>query len=145
MGDKNDPQFVQFNGTKPTAPSTDLIIKTIGKTLKIVNSTNTELCVSESYNANDFIYSPASFPSQYRSCEKSIFFTSNNKIQWPTHLQTFNRLEDLSKKIPYDIGFSKKYYKIGKLPHKHLMKIQEDTNISADFLKRFDVLFLFHF
>lgn len=143
MGDKNDPQFVQFNGTKPTAPSTDLVIKTIGKTLKIVNSTNTELCVSESYKTVDFTYNPSSFPTQYSNCEKSIFFTSNNKIQWPTHLQTFNMLEDLSKKIPYDIGFSKKYYKIGKLPHHHLMKIQEDTNISADFLKRFDVLFLF--
>ena len=143
MGDKNDPQFVQFNGTQPTAPSTDLVIKTIGKTLKIVNSTNTELCVSESYKTVDFTYNPTSFPTQYSSCEKSIFFTSNNKIQWPTHLQTFNMLGELSKKIPYDIGFSKKYYKIGKLPHHHLMKIQEDTNISADFLKRFDVLFLF--
>lgn len=143
MGDKNDPQFVQFNGTKPTAPSTDLFIKTIGQTIKVTNTTSTEFCVTDTYNISNFTYNTSGFPKEYASCEKSIFFTSNNKLQWPTPLQTNNMLEDLSKKIPYDIGFSKKYYRIGKLPHEHLMQIQEDTGISADFLKRFDVLFLF--
>lgn len=143
MGDTNDPQFVQFNGTKPTTPTTDLFIKTIGQTVKITNATSTELCVADTYNISNFTYNTSSFPKEYASCEKSIFFTSNNKLQWPTPLQTNNMLEDLSKKIPYDIGFSKKYYRIGKLSHEHLMQIQEDTGVSADFLKRFDVLFLF--
>jgi hypothetical protein len=143
MGDTNDPQFVQFNGTKPTAPTTDLIIKTIGHTLKVVNSTNTELCVSQSFSVPNFVYDPKAFPKEYNSCEKAIYFTSNNKIQWPSSIQTHNMLNDLSRKIPYDIGFSKKYYKLGKLTHEHLKHIQDSTNISMDFLKRFDVLFLF--
>lgn len=143
MGDKNDPQFVQFNGTKPTAPTTDLVIKTIGQTVKITNATSTEFCVTDTYGISDFTYNPSNFPKEYMSCEKSIFFTSNNKLQWPTPLQTNNMLENLSRKIPYDIGFSKKYYRLGKLSHNHLMQIQEDSGVSADFLKRFDVLFLF--
>lgn len=143
MGDKNDPQFVQFNGTKPTTPTTDLVIKTIGQTIKVINATSTEFCVNDTYDVSDIVYNPTSFPKEYMSCEKAIFFTSNNKLQWPTPLQTNNMLDDLSKKIPHDIGFSKKYYRIGKLSNEHLSQIQEDTGISADFLKRFDVLFLF--
>lgn len=142
-GDTNDPQFVQFNGTKPTKPSTDLVIKYIGKTIKVINTFYTEVCVSESFSGSNYTYTSPQIPQEYKSCEKSIYFTSNNMIQWPTLIQTNDMLNDLSKKIPYDIGFSKRTYKINKLSHKQLMEVQEQTKVSYDFLKNLSCLFLF--
>lgn len=142
-GDSNDPQFVQFNGTKPTKPSTDLVIKYIGKTIKVINTFYTEVCVSESFSGSNYTYETSPIPEQYRSCEKSIYFTSNNMIQWPTMIQTNEMLSELSKKIPYDIGFSKRTYKIGKLSHEELLKVQKETKVSYDFLKNLSCLFLF--
>lgn len=142
-GDPNDPQFVQFNGTKPTNPSTDLVIKYIGKTIKVVNTFYTEVCVSESFSGSNYTYTSSPIPNQYKSCERSIYFTSNNMIQWPTHIQTNEMLNDLSNKIPYDIGYSKRTYKIGKLSHEQLLDVQKETLVSYDFLKNLSCLFLF--
>jgi hypothetical protein len=143
-GDTNDPQFVQFNGTKPTNPTTDLVIKNIGKTIKVINTFYTEVCVSESFSGSNYTYTYGqSIPNQYKSCEKTVYFTSNNMINWPTALQTQDMLSNLSKKIPYDIGFSKREYKIGKLTHKQLMEVEKQTSISYNFLKNLSCLFLF--
>lgn len=143
-GDTNDPQFVQFNGTKPTNPTTDLVIKNIGKTIKVINTFYTEVCVSESFSGSNYTYTSGQpIPPQYKSCERAIYFTSNNMINWPTILQTQDMLADLSRKIPYDIGFSKREYRIGKLTHNQLMDVQKKTNISYNFLKNLSCLFLF--
>jgi hypothetical protein len=143
MGDTNDPQFVQFNGTKPTSPSTDLVIKYIGKTIKVTNITNTELCISQSFSGSNFTYTSGQIPPEYKKCEKVVYFTSNNMLQWPTALQTEDMLNDLSKKIPYDIGFSKKNYKIIKLSDKQLMDLEKETKVSYSFLKNLSCLALF--
>jgi hypothetical protein len=143
MGDTNDPQFVQFNGTKPTNPSTDLVIKYIGKTIKIVNITNTEDCISQSFSGSNFTYVSGQIPPEYKKCEKVVYFTSNNMIQWPTEFQTENMLNDLSKKIPYDIGFSKKNYKVIKLSDKQLIDLEKETKVSYNFLKNLSCLALF--
>jgi hypothetical protein len=142
-GDTNDPQFVQFNGTKPTSPTTDLVIKYIGKTIKVVNTLNTEICVSQSFSGSNYTYQSGGTPPEYKSCEKAIYFTSNNMIQWPMEIQTQNMLKDLSKKIPYDIGFSERYYKIAKLTHEQLLEVQKETKVSYEFLKNLTCLFLF--
>ena len=142
-GDPNDPQFVQFNGTKPTNPSTDLVIKYIGKTIKVINTFYTETCVSESFSGSNFTYTSSPIPTEYKSCERAIYFTSNNMIQWPTAIQTNDMLNDLSNKIPYDIGYSKRTYKIGKLSHTQLLDVQKQTQVSYDFLKNLSCLFLF--
>ena len=143
MGDTNDPQFVQFNGTKPTNASTDLVIKYIGKTIKVTNITNTESCISQSFSGSNFIYASGQIPPEYKKCEKVVYFTSNNMLQWPTAFQTEDMLNDLSKKIPYDIGFSKKNYKTIKLAEKQLMDLEKETKVSYNFLKNLSCLALF--
>ena len=143
MGDTNDPQFVQFNGTKPTNASTDLVIKYIGKTIKVTNITNTESCISQSFSGSNFTYTSGQIPSEYKKCEKVVYFTSNNMLQWPTAFQTEDMLNDLSKKIPYDIGFSKKNYKTIKLAEKQLMDLEKETKVSYNFLKNLSCLALF--
>ena len=141
--DTNNPTIVQYNSTKPTSPTTNLIIKKIGKTLKVVNVPNTEICVNKTISGSNYVYGSQTIPTGSENCEKSIYFTSNNHIQWPQLNQTNAVLSDLSKKIPYDVGFSKKYYSIKKLSEDHLRQIEQDTKISAEFLKKFHTLFLF--
>ena len=64
-------------------------------------------------------------------------------LQWPTAFQTEDMLNDLSKKIPYDIGFSKKNYKTIKLAEKQLMDLEKETKVSYNFLKNLSCLALF--
>lgn len=141
--DTDNPTVVQYNSTKPTSPTTSLIIKKIGRTIKVVNVPNTEICVNQTISGSNYVYDSGSIPKGAEHCEKSIYFTSNNHIQWPQLNQTNAVLSDLSKKVPYDVGFSKKYYSIKKLPDNELIKIEQDTKISSEFLKKFHTLFLF--
>lgn len=140
--DTDNPTFVQFNSEKPVNPTTNLIIKNIGRTIKVVNVKQTELCVNTLNTSSNFTYGQP-FPSGSEHCEKAIYFTSNEHIMWPMQTQTQAVLDDLSKKIPYDIGFSKKYYDIDILPQKHLQDIETETKISSNFLNKFKNLFLF--
>jgi hypothetical protein len=139
----DNPQFVEFSSDKPTSPTTNLIIKNIGRTIKVINKTNTETCVNEKISGSNYIYDSGSIPSGAEDCLKSIYFTSNSNIHWPTIQQTYSVLDDLSKKIPYDEGFSKKYYKIHPLTDEQLHMIESETKISYDFLKKLHTLFLF--
>lgn len=139
----DNPQFVQFNSDKPTSPSTNLIIKNIGRTIKVVNTTNTETCVNETVSGSNYKYGSGSIPFGAENCLKSIYFTSNKSIHWPKTDQTYAVLDDLSNKIPYDVGFSKKYYKLQSLSDEHLKMIESETKISYDFLKKLHTLFLF--
>jgi hypothetical protein len=139
----DNPQFVEFSSDKPSSPTTNLIIKNIGKTIKVINKTNTETCVNEKISGSNYIYDSGSIPPGAEDCLKSIYFTSNSNIHWPTMEQTYAVLDDLSKKIPYDEGFSKKYYKIHHLSDEHLRMVESNTKISYDFLKKLQTLFLF--
>jgi hypothetical protein len=141
--DTDNPQFVQFNSDKPSSPSTNLIIKNIGRTIKIVNTTNTELCVNETISGSNYKYESGSIPVGAESCLKSIYFTSNKNIHWPKLDQTYAVLDDLGSKIPYDEGFSKKYYKIHSLTDEQLQVVESETKISHHFLKKLHTLFLF--
>jgi len=139
----DDPQFVQFNSDKPTAPSTNLVIKNIGKTIKVINTTNTEICVNETVSGSNYKYGTGSIPFGAEHCLKSIYFTSNKGIHWPKLDQTYGVLNDLSSKIPYDEGFSKKYYKLHSLTDNELKIIESETKISHEFLKKLHTLVLF--
>lgn len=139
----DNPQFVEFSSDKPTAPSTNLIIKNIGKTIKVVNTTNTEICVNQTISGSNYVYQSGSLPKGAENCLKSIYFTSNKGIHWPKLDQTYAVLDDLSNKIPYDEGISKKYYKIQPLNEEHLRMVESETKISYDFLKKLNTLFLF--
>lgn len=139
----DNPQFVQFNSDKPSAPSTNLIIKNIGKTIKVVNTTNTEICVRETISGSNYVYGSGSLPKGAENCLKSIYFTSNKGIHWPKLDQTYAVLDDLSSKIPYDEGISKKHYKIHPLTEDHLKMVEKETKISYEFLKKLHPLFLF--
>lgn len=138
-----NPQFVQFNSDKPSAPFTNLIIKNIGKTIKVVNTTNTEICVNQTISGSNYTYDSGSIPVGAENCLKSIYFTSNKGIHWPKIDQTYAVLDDLTSKIPYDEGFSKKYYKLHNLTHEQLLLVEQETKISYDFLKKLHTLFLF--
>ena len=80
VGDVNtdNPEFVQFNSDKPTTPTTDLIIKNIGRTIKVINTTKTEICVRETIPGSNYRYFNDSLPVDAETCLKSIYFTSNS-------------------------------------------------------------------
>jgi hypothetical protein len=145
IGDANDdtPEFIQFNSEKIGSPTANLIIKNVGRTIKVVNTTNTEICVNNTISGSNYKYSSGPLPSGAESCLKSIYFTSNKNIHWPKLEQTYAFLDDLSKKIPYDEGFSKKYYKMQPILEEHLKMIEKETKISSEFLKKLHTLFLF--
>lgn len=137
-------QFVQLNADGVGSPTSNLIIKNIGKTIKVINVTNTEICVNTKLSGSNYSYESSSMlPEGAKDCLKSIYFTSNHLIHWPTTEQTNAVLEDLSKKIPNDQGFSKKEYKIVKLSDKQLKHIEQETKISHHFLKKLHTLALF--
>jgi hypothetical protein len=137
------PDPVQLTLTNPTGSVSIFVIKNIGRTLKVTNVTNTEVCINSNISGSTYVYDGFSFPSGSLSCQKTIYFTSNKDIIWPRHQETQVVLDDLSKKIPYDIGFSKKYYKLHHLTHEQLNQIEKDTRVSIDFLKNLPVLFVF--
>ena len=137
------PDAVQLTLTNPTGSVSIFVIKNIGRTIKVTNVTNTEVCINQNISGSNYVYNGVSFPSGSLSCQKNIYFTSNKDIIWPRQQETQTVLNDLSNKIPYDIGFSKKYYKLDHLNDDQIKQIEKDTRISADFLKKLPVLFLF--
>jgi len=137
------PDETQFTLTNPTSSISVFVIKNIGKSIKVTNVTNTEVCINQNISGSNYVYNGISFPSGSLSCQKNIYFTSNKNIIWPRQQETQTVLNDLSKKIPYDIGFSKKYYKLHYLTDEQLLKLEKETRISIDFLKTLPVLFLF--
>jgi hypothetical protein len=138
-----NPNLKQVTLSNPTGSVSSFVITNIGKTLKITNVTNTELCINTNNSTSNYVYNGVSFPSGSKSCQKSIYFTSHTHILWPRASDTQAILDDLTKKIPNDIGFSKKYYDIGYLNDDHLKKIETETKISMHFFKNLPVLFLF--
>lgn len=137
------PDETQFTLTNPTSSISVFVIKNIGKSIKVTNVTNTEVCINQNISGSNYVYNGISFPSGSLSCQKNIYFTSNKNIIWPRQQETQTVLNDLSKKIPYDIGFSQKYYKLHYLTDDQLLKLEKETRISIDFLKTLPVLFLF--
>lgn len=137
------PDETQFTLTNPTSSISVFVIKNIGKSIKVTNVTNTEVCINQNISGSNYVYDGISFPSGSLSCQKNIYFTSNENIIWPRQQETQTVLNDLSKKIPYDIGFSQKYYKLHYLTDEQLLKLEKETRISIDFLKTLPVLFLF--
>lgn len=137
------PDETQFTLTNPTSSISVFVIKNIGKTIKVTNVTNTEVCINSNVSGSNYVYDGVSFPSGSLSCQKNIYFTSNKNIIWPRNQETQTVLNDLSNKIPYDIGYSQKYYKLNYLTTEQLSKLEKETRISIDFLKTLPVLFLF--